>query len=49
MILAALSVGEITEVDYNAEAVEFFKCSNNINAQVIINSHFEIEETECSV
>ena len=49
MILVASSVGEITKVEYNAKAVDFFKCSNNINAQVILNSQFEIEEIECSV
>ena len=47
MIFLASSVGEITEVEYKAEAVELFKCSNNINAQVMLNIQFEIEETEC--
>ena len=40
MILVASSVGEITEVDYKAEAVKLFKFSNNINAQVMLNSQF---------
>ena len=49
MILVASSVGEITEVDYKAKAVKLFKCSNNINAQVMLNIQFEIEGIECSV
>ena len=48
MIFLASSVGEITEVEYKAEAVELFKCSNNINAQVMLNSQFLIEGIECS-
>ena len=49
MILVTSSVGEITEVDYKFKAVELFKCSNNITAQVMLNSQFEIERIECSV
>ena len=37
MILATSSAGEITEVEYNAKAVELFKCSNIINAQAMLN------------
>ena len=48
MILVASSVGDITEVDYNSEAVGFFKFSNKINAQVMLNSQFEIEGIEFS-
>ena len=47
--MVASSVGEITEVNYNAKAVELFKCLNNINAQVMLNSQFEIEGVDCSV
>lgn len=49
MILVASSVGEITEIEYNADAVEFFKCSNTLNAQVMLNSLMESEDIECSV
>ena len=49
MVLVASSVGYITDVDYNAKAVEFSKYPNNINAQVMLNSQFEIEEFECLV
>jgi hypothetical protein len=49
MILVASSVGEVTVVDYDADAVDFFKCSTNLNAQVMINSMFETEGVECSI
>ena len=49
MILVTSSVGEITVVDYKAKAVELFKCSNNIDSQVILNSKFEIEGIKCSL
>ena len=49
MILVASSVGEVTEVDYNADAAEFFKCSNTLNAQVMLNSLLEADDIECSV
>ena len=49
MILVASSVGEVTIIDYDADASEFFKCSTNLNAQVMINSIFESEGVECSI
>ena len=49
MILVASSVGEVTNPEYNADATEFFKCSNNLNAQVMLNSLLEAEGIECSV
>jgi hypothetical protein len=49
MILVASSVGEVTCQDYDADATEFFKCSNNLNAQVMLNSLMEAEGIECSV
>ena len=49
MILVAASVGEITVLDYDADAVEFFKCSNNLNAQVMLNSLLETEGIDCSI
>jgi hypothetical protein len=48
MILVASSVGEVTELDYSADAAEFFKCSNTLHAQVMLNSQFETEGIECS-
>ena len=49
MIIVAPSVSEVTEVDYNAEASEFFKCSSTLHGQVMINSVLETENIECSV
>ena len=49
MILVAASVSEVTEVDYNAKASEFFKCSSTLHGQVMINSVLETENIECSV
>ena len=49
MILVAASSSEVTEVDYDATAVEFFKCSTPLHAQVMLNSLFETEGIECSV
>ena len=49
MILVASSLSEVTEIDYDAEAVEFFKCSATLHAQVMLNSILETENIECSV
>jgi hypothetical protein len=48
MILVASSTGEVTELEYSAEVTEFFKCSNTLNAQVMLNSQFETANIECS-
>ena len=49
MILVAASSSEVTEVDYDANAAEFFKCSTPLHAQVMLNSILEAEGIECSV
>ena len=49
MILVASSVGEVTNPEYNADATEFFKCSNNLNAQVMLNSLLEAEGIKCGL
>ena len=49
MILIAASTSDVTEVEYNADAVEFFKCSTPLHAQVMLNSVMEAEGIECSV
>ena len=49
MILVASSVGDITEVDYTADATEFFKCTTTLHAQVMLNSLFEVAGIDCSV
>ena len=48
MILVASSTSEVTLLDYDSEAREFFKCSNVLNAQVMINIIFESEGIDCS-
>jgi len=49
MILVAASTGEITLVDYDADAVEFFQSSSNLNAQILLNSKLEGENIDCTV
>ena len=49
IILVAASIGEITALHYDADAAEFFKCSNNLNAQVMLNSLLEAEGIDCSI
>ena len=49
MILVASSVGEVTLAEYDADAKEFFKSSNNLNAQILLNSKLETEGIEVSV
>ena len=49
MLLVASSICEITEVEYSAEAMEFFKSSSTLNAQVMLNSLLEAENIDCSV
>ena len=49
MILVASSVGELTLTEYDADAKEFFKSSNNLNAQILLNSKLETEGIEVSV
>ena len=49
MILIASSESEVTKVEYDADASEFFRCSTPLHAQVMINSLLEAEGIECSV
>jgi hypothetical protein len=49
MILVASSTGEITDPEYCADAKEFFKSSNTLHAQVMLNSLFETEGLDISV
>ena len=49
MILVAVSTSEVTLLNYDAEGAEFFKCSNCLNANVLLNSLMEAEGIECSV
>lgn len=41
MILVASSQGEVTVTEINAQAMSFFKCSNNLNANIMLNSLLE--------
>ena len=49
MILVAASISEVTLPEYDADGAEFFKCSNNLNAQVMLNSLLESSGIECSI
>ena len=49
MILVASSIGEATLQNYDADGAEFFKSSNNLNAQILLNSRLEAESIDCSV
>lgn len=49
MILIATSTGEATNVDYDQAAVEFFKTTNVLHAQVLLNSEMEGAKIDCTI
>ena len=49
MILVATSTGEATNVNYEQEAAEFFKTTNVLHAQVLLNSELEIAKLDCTI
>ena len=49
MILVASSQGEVTAMEINDKAMAFFKCSNNLNANIMLNSLLETAGIDCSV
>lgn len=49
MMLVAISVSEVTQLEYKSDASEFFKCTNTVNAQVMLNSLLEEEGIDYSV
>ena len=49
MILVASSIGDITEVEINNEAKAFFKCSNLLNASILLNSMLDAQRINCSI
>jgi hypothetical protein len=49
MILVASSTGEATNAVYEQDAKEFFKATNVLNAQVLLNSELETAKLDCSV
>ena len=44
MILVASSQGEITAMELNEQATEFFKCSNQLSANVMLNCILETKK-----
>ena len=49
MLLVATSTGEATNVDYEQAATEFFKTTNVLNAQVLLNSEMEAAKLDCTI
>ena len=49
MILVASSTGEATNAIYEQEATEFFKTTNVLHAQVLLNSELEAAKLDCTV
>lgn len=49
MMKVASSVGEVTEVDLNPEAIEFFKSTTVLHANILLNSLLEAEGIDCSI
>ena len=49
MLLVASSQGEVTAMEINEQAKAFFKCSNNLNANIMLNSLLETSGIDCSV
>ena len=49
MILIASSTGEATNVDYEQAATEFFKTTNVLHAQVLLNSELEAAKLDCTI
>ena len=49
MLLVASSHGEVTAMEINEQAKAFFKCANNLNANIMLNSLLETSGIDCSV
>ena len=49
MILVATSTGDATNVNYEQEASEFFKTTNVLHAQVLLNSELEAAKLDCTI
>ena len=49
MILLASSVNEAIPTELNPDALEFFKSANTLHATVMLNSHLEAKQIECSI
>jgi hypothetical protein len=49
MILVASSLGDVTAMELNEKALAFFKCTNNLNANIMLNSLLETAGIDCSI
>ena len=49
MILVASSQGEVTAMELNDQAKAFFKCSNHLSANVMLNCLLETKQVDCSI
>ena len=49
MILVASSVNKATIVELNLQTAEFFKSQNILHANIMLNSHLEMEQIDCSI
>ena len=49
MILVASSQGEVTAMELNDQASAFFKCSNHLSANVMLNCLLETKQIDCSI
>ena len=49
MILVASSTGEATNATYEQAATEFFKTTNVLHAQVLLNSELEAAKLDCTI
>lgn len=49
MILVATSTGEATNVNYEQAASEFFKTTNILHSQVLLNSELESAKLDCTI
>ena len=49
MILVASSQGEVTAMELNDQAKAFFKCSNHLSANVMLNYLLETKQVDCSI
>ncbi len=49
MLQVASSIGEVTVMEINNEALEFFKSASVLNASITLNSLLESSKIECSI
>ena len=49
MILVASSQGEVTAMELNEQAIAFFKCPNQLSANVMLNCLLETKQIDCSI